>query len=210
MFPFRERKLPLNEKWLHGLKKDLEESYLRYKEPWKQTGFMLSEDAWEPLRRPIAECFQKSGKFLDIGCSTGFLIESLLKWTSFDIEPWGLDLSPKLIDLAKARLPKYANNFFVGAAPYWVSPVKFDYVRTDLSYALEDAQEQFLHQVLTNYVAPEGRLLVTEYREPKESPKTPWLNEKLDRWEFQTVDQKSGFYKDKELTRVVAIIRRPV
>ncbi len=207
MFPFRERKLNLDEKWFNSLKKDLEESYLRYNEPWKQAGFMLSEDAWLPCRRPIADCIQKSGNFLDIGCANGYLLESILKWTSFDVTPFGIDLSPKLIELAKTRLSRYSNNLSVGSAPYWNSPVKFDYVRTDLSYALEDDQEQYLHKVFTAYVAPEGKLLVTEYRSPKESPKTPWLNDKIERWQINILDQKSGFYNGKELTRVLVLTR---
>jgi ubiquinone/menaquinone biosynthesis C-methylase UbiE len=207
MFPFREKKLNLDEKWFNSLKKDLEESYLRYPEPWKQAGFLLSEDTWETCRRPIVQCIQKSGAFLDIGCANGYLLESILKWSSFDITPYGLDLSTKLIDLAKARLPKYASNLFQGSAPYWTSPIKFDYVRTDLGYALEDAQEQYLHKVFSTYLAPEGRLLVTEYRTKKEPPKTPWLNEKIKRWEFNILDQKSGFYEGKELTRVLVITR---
>jgi hypothetical protein len=43
---FKDRTLPLTDKWLDNLKKDLEESYLRYPEPWKQAGFMMDDQAW--------------------------------------------------------------------------------------------------------------------------------------------------------------------
>ena len=205
MFRRRDRNIPLDEKWFNSLKRDLEESYLRYPEPWKQAGFLMGEEAWEPCRKPIADCIQKSGSFLDIGCANGYLLESIIKWTSYKIAPYGIDLSAKLIELAKDRLAQYNTNLFTGSAPGWTNPVKFDYVRTDMGYVLDDSQEQYLHKVLTNYLEPDGRLLITEYRSPKEPAKTPWLNEKIQRWEFNIIDQKAGFYGGKELTRVLVI-----
>lgn len=211
MFSFRERKLNLDERWLNNLKKDIDESYLRHSEPWKQAGFMLSEEDWTTCRKPIADCIQKSGTFLDINCSNGYLLESILKWTAargLEITPYGIDLSAKLIALAKQRLPKYADNLSVGTAPYWTSPVKFDYVRTEISYALEESQEQYLHRVFSSYITPGGNLILTEYRTKKENPKHPWMDEKVRKWDFDIVDQKSGFCDGKELTRVLVLVRR--
>jgi SAM-dependent methyltransferase len=209
MFSFREKKLNLDEKWFNSLKKDLEESYLKkYTEPWKQAGFLSTEEAWMAARKPIADCLQKSGTFLDIGCANGFLIESILNWTSHDITPYGIDLSAKLIEAAKTRLPKYSNNLFVGSAPYWTNPVKFDYARTDLGYAMEEFQEQYLHKLFTNYLVEGGHLLVTEYRVKKHPFKEPWLNEKIQKWDFTIVDQKSGFFEGKELARVLVLSRQ--
>jgi 2-polyprenyl-3-methyl-5-hydroxy-6-metoxy-1,4-benzoquinol methylase len=211
MFRFRERKLNLDEKWLNSLKKDIDESYIRHTEPWKQAGFMMTEEDWVTCRKPVADCIQKSGTFLDINCSNGYFLESILKWTAsrgLSITPYGIDLSAKLIALAKARLPKYADNLVVGTAPHWTAPTQFDYVRTELAYALEEAQEQYLHKVFSSYVAPEGNVILTEYRTKKESPKTPWMDEKVRKWDFDIVYQTSGYCDNKELTRVLVLTRR--
>jgi ubiquinone/menaquinone biosynthesis C-methylase UbiE len=207
---FRERKIPMSEKWLYGLKKDLEESYLRYKEPWKQAGFLLDEQAWKECRKPIADCVEKSGTFLDIDCTNGYLLESIVEWTGdrgLTVTPYGLDISEKLLVLAKERLAKYSKNLFVGSAPYWVSPVKFDYVRTELGYVLEESQEKYLHQIFNSYLAQDGKLLLTEYRSKKQSPKEPWMDEKVKKWDFYIAGRASGFYEGKELTRVLVLTR---
>jgi ubiquinone/menaquinone biosynthesis C-methylase UbiE len=212
MFIFRDKKLDLNQKWFDGLKKDVEESYLRYSEPWKQSGFRLSEEAWAPCRKPIADCIMKPGSLLDIGCSNGYLLESILKWTvdrGLTVNPYGLDLSEKLIVLARERLPDFREQLFVGSALAWESPVKFDYVRTELSYALEDSQEQYLHRIFNSFLAPNGKLLLTEYRTLKQSVKEPWFNDKIRKWEFTILNQASGFFNDREFTRVLVIVRDP-
>jgi hypothetical protein len=61
---YKDRTIPLSEKWLNKLKKDLDESYIKHAEPWKQAGFNMDEKAWELLRKPIAELIDKSGSFL--------------------------------------------------------------------------------------------------------------------------------------------------
>jgi 2-polyprenyl-3-methyl-5-hydroxy-6-metoxy-1,4-benzoquinol methylase len=208
LFSFRERKLNINEKWLNSLKKDISETYIKYNEPWKQAGFLLGQKEWEICRRPLAECIDKAGTFLDIGCSNGYLLENILKWTSHSITPFGIDLSQKLIELAKARLPQYSSNFFVGSATDWTSPITFDYIRIELESVLSDSQEQFLHKLLNSYLAPDGKLLLTEYRSKKDSAKKPWLNEKVESWGFNIVDQKSAFIENTELTRVLVLTRK--
>lgn len=182
MNPFKDRSVPLTDKWLDNLKKDLEESYLRYPEPWKQAGFMLDENAWKECRKPIADCVDKSGTFLDVGCSNGYLLESLMKWTAergIKIVPWGIDLSEKLIAVAKERLAAYGANLVVGSATKWVSPVKFDFVRTELGYVLDESQEQFIQKIFSNFLNPEGKLIVTEYRSKSRMSKNPGLLTKL-------------------------------
>jgi SAM-dependent methyltransferase len=210
MFKRRDEKLNIDEKWFNSLKKDIEESYLRHKDPWKQAGFMLTEEAWTACRKPIADCLEKSGTFLDIGCANGYLVESILKWTSergLNITPYGIDLSEKLIVRARERLPQYSSNLNAGDALNWSNPIKFDYVRTELAYALEDSQEQYLHKIFTSYLEPNGKLLLTEYRLKQDSPNRPWMNEKINRWEFKILNQASGYYEGIELTRVLVLTR---
>jgi len=97
----------------------LEDAYLQHSEPWRQSGMSGPEDRWVRLRKPVADCMDRSGSFLDIGCANGYLLECCLKWTverGILIEPYGLDISEKLVALAKQRLPQYADRFFVGNA----------------------------------------------------------------------------------------------
>jgi 2-polyprenyl-3-methyl-5-hydroxy-6-metoxy-1,4-benzoquinol methylase len=211
MNPFKDRTLPLTDKWLDNLKKELEESYLRYPEPWKQAGFMEDEKAWIECRKPIADCVDKSGAFLDIACSNGYLLECLVKWTAergLQLVPYGLDLSEKLIAVAKTRLAAYSSNLVVGNATKWLSPVKYDFVRTELGYVLDESQEQYLQKVFSNFLSPDGKVIITEYRSKKQNTKEPWSTDKIVNWDFEVVKKVSAIYEKKELLRVVVLKRK--
>jgi len=156
------------EKWFETIKKTLEEAYLSHDEPWKQSGMSGPEGRWISLRKPVADCLDKSGSFLDIGCANGYLLECCLKWTTeggFSIEPYGLDISEKLIMLARKRLPEYLDNFFVGNAFNWLPPRRFDFVRTELVYVPEEYEKQYLQFIMENHLETNGKLLVANYGE---------------------------------------------
>ncbi len=133
-------------------------------------------ERWEVLRRPIAECIHKSGSFLDIGCANGFLLECLLKWTDergLQIDPYGLDISEKLLSLAKARLPEYTDQLYLGNAFTWKPPQRFDFVRTELVYVPDELEREFIGRLMENFIKPGGRLLIASYSEglPREKIK---------------------------------------
>jgi len=154
--------------WFLSLKKILEGAYLKHEEPWKQSGMSGPQDRWVSLRKPVADCVDKSGSFLDIGCANGYLLECCLGWTAergFQIEPFGLDLSDKLVNLAKKRLPQYADNFFVGNAMTWVPPRRFDFVRTELVYVPAEHEREYVRFIIENHLNPDGKLLVANYGE---------------------------------------------
>src|ERR1044072_3842660 len=75
--------------------------------------------AGRPPRRPIAQAVDRDGTFLDIGCASGHLLESLLGWTPHRIDPYGLDLAPGLVELARRRLAHRADRIFVGNVITW-------------------------------------------------------------------------------------------
>jgi 2-polyprenyl-3-methyl-5-hydroxy-6-metoxy-1,4-benzoquinol methylase len=65
----------------------------------------------------VLEAIHKSGSFIGIGCANGYLMESLSRWLSgsgLALEFYGLDISMKLLDLAKKRLPGWQNRFYQG------------------------------------------------------------------------------------------------
>ena len=88
------------EEWFSSLKETLEDAYLAYEEPWKQSGHLTTLERWITLRKPVADCIDKSGTFLDIGCANGYLLEYCVQWATernIVIEPYGVDISDKLI-----------------------------------------------------------------------------------------------------------------
>jgi len=195
-------------RWFDSLKNKLEQSYIHHKEPWKQSGFSGPEDRWVKCRKPIANCIETSGTFLDIGCANGYLLECILKWTrerNLNIIPFGLDLSEKLIDLAKERLPEYSENFFIGNAWEWNNPMRFDYVRTEIVYVPECLGKQYIERITNLYLKKNGILLVTEYRSRREDINKPWIDKKFSDWGFKSAGRLSGFYDNKELTRVLVL-----
>ena len=199
------------QEWFDSLKKELEQAYLQYTEPWKQSGFSGPEDRWIRCRKPIVDCIEKLGTFLDIGCANGYLLECILKWTSkrdLNIIPYGLDLSAKLITLAKQRLPKYKNNLYVGNGWNWKNPIKFDYVGTEIVYVPECLQKEYIKRIIDLYLEEDGNLLLTEYRSKNDDVNKPWIDKILIDWGFNITKQVSGFDNDKELTRVLVIYKK--
>ena len=154
--------------WFLTVKKTLEDAYLAHKEPWRQSGMSGPMERWTTLRKPVTDCVDRSGSFLDIGCANGFLLECCIRWTAernIRIEPYGLDISEKLIELAKQRLPQYRDNFFTGNAFTWLPPMRFDFVRTELVYVPAELEKQYISFLLRNHLNPGGKLLVANYGE---------------------------------------------
>src|SRR5215469_16525102 len=84
-----------------------EDKYLAGINPRQQSGFGRDEQAWELYRRVVTAPIDKDGTFLDVGCANGLLMESVALWTAKDglsIEPYGVDISHKLAELARRRL----------------------------------------------------------------------------------------------------------
>ena len=83
--------------------------------------------------------------------------------------PHGLDQGSRLIELAKVRLPEYADNFHVGNAWDWRPQRKYSYVYMlydclPLSYLAEGVS-----RLLERMVAPNGRLVVGAYGSKSDS-----------------------------------------
>jgi SAM-dependent methyltransferase len=156
------------EEWFLSVRKTLENAYLHHEEPWKQSGMSGPLERWVSLRKPVADCVDKPGSFLDIGCANGYLLECCIEWTAerqIKIEPYGVDISKKLIELARQRLPQYRDNFFVANAFTWLPPKRFDFVRTELVYVPAEYEKQYLGFILNNHLNPGGKLLVANYGE---------------------------------------------
>jgi trans-aconitate methyltransferase len=149
-----------------------EAAYLAGDNPRAQSGFGGDDARWEIARSPIAGAIDRDGTFLDIGCASGYLMECLVRWTPFHIEPYGLDLAPAVADLARRRLPQWADRIFVGNALTWQPPMRFDFVRTELAYVPEERHRAFLDRLLAELVAPKGRLILCGYGSPRSNVPT--------------------------------------
>ena len=109
-------------------------NYLAQETPWEQSGKSGDVANWHYARSHVAHAFDRDGTFLDVGCASGFLIECVGGWTHHAIEPYGLDIAPELAELARRRLPQWADRIWVGNALEWEPPMRFTYIRTGLEY----------------------------------------------------------------------------
>src|SRR5262245_20232714 len=90
-------------------------------------------------------------------------MESLARWgaaKNLVIEPYGLDISPELAELARTRLPHWRDRIYVGNALDWTPPRRFDFVRTGLEYVPRRRQRDLVQHLLDVAVADSGRLIV--------------------------------------------------
>ncbi len=196
--------------WFASFKDELETAYVQHNEPWKQSGFSGPEDRWARLRKPIADCIETSGSFLDIGCANGYLLECIIEWVGergLSIVPYGVDLSEKLIELAKERLPAFKANLYVGNGWSWEGPVKFDYVRTEIVYVPEHLRERYLERIFKVYLKEDGKLLLAEYRSRIDDQNIPNLRESLIQWGYDVSRYTSGFDNNKELSRIYVLVK---
>jgi SAM-dependent methyltransferase len=207
--------------WFEANRILLETAYLKGREPWQQSGVGLHHDypyeRWEALRRPIADCVDRSGSFLDIGCANGYLLECVLRWTAergVSIDPFGLDISDKLADLARERLPAYADHVFTGNAWNWIPPRRFDYVRTELDYVPDELHAPFVRRILDLFLHPGGWLLAAEYRgrsvsssgDIRQTPEGPLtIDRHLERLGFAVDSIAIGSWEGEEMVRIAVV-----
>jgi SAM-dependent methyltransferase len=107
---------------------DFDRAYLAETDPRAQSGFHGSPERWEAARRPIIEAIDRDGTFLDVGCANGLLLESVADWSPFAVEPYGVDFAPGLVELARSRLPQWADRIWLADVRFWEPPFRFDFV----------------------------------------------------------------------------------
>ena len=152
--------------WPEHVRDLLEAKYLAGDNPRAQSGFGGDDAYWRVARGVIADAVDRSGSFLDVGCASGHLLECLVDWCAargHELEPFGLDIIPSMVDLARSRLPDWADRIALGDARTWTPPRRFDFVRTELVYAPDDEQRALVDHLLAAVVAPGGRLIVCSY-----------------------------------------------
>ena len=125
-------------------------------------------------RSPLVDGIDKDGDFLDVGCANGLLAEDVVTWAGekgHEIVPHGVDLGARLVDLARERLPEYADNFSVADAWTWEPDRQWTFVYSLIDLSPEELWCDWIGRLLS-WVEPGGRLIVGSYgsRSRGESP----------------------------------------
>ncbi|MEI8073050.1 MAG: class I SAM-dependent methyltransferase [Candidatus Saccharibacteria bacterium] len=112
-------------------------------------------EEWEQKRRFIADTINGDGSILDIGCAGGLLLRSLQEWTSYKLDPYGVDIVEDYITAAKKLYPDLVNHFAVLDARkldniFQVGlPTSYDYVYWNFLQA-EFANDPNLYKIIEN------------------------------------------------------------
>lgn len=146
-------------------------SYLGGSNPRAQSGSSRDAAGWEVARRLLLDLVPDDVSLLDVGCANGHLMESLVDWATQAarrLEPYGLDISDELAALARERLPRWTDRIWVGNALVWKPPHRFEVVRTGLDYVPPRSRPRLVERLLSDVVAPGGRLIIGVYNEERD------------------------------------------
>ena len=150
----------------------LEPAYLRGSTPQEGSGLGGDAAKWRADREMIVDALHKDGTFLDLGCANGLLMESVHTWSAergLAIEPYGVDIGPGLVALARRRLPQWADRIEVGNAIDYVPSDgrRFTFVHALLDCVPKRRRGDLVRHALDHLVEPGGRLLASEYSGPR-------------------------------------------
>jgi SAM-dependent methyltransferase len=190
-----------------------EAKYLAGINPRQQSGFGRDQLDWERYRRAVTAPIDRDGTFLDVGCANGLLMESVVTWAAEDghvIEPFGVEISAKLAELARTRLPQWKDRIVTGNALVWMPPFAFDFVRTEMVYVPKHLRRRYVERLLEEVVAPRGCLIICSYGSSRpEGNRADVLVDELREWGLSitgihdVVSPEHGF----AITRAVAVRR---
>jgi SAM-dependent methyltransferase len=146
----------------------VEPAYLSAATERMGSGHSGTYEQWEQSRGLVMAAIDESGTFLDVGCANGLLMASVERWSrdrGLVVEPYGVDISPKLAALARSRYPQWAARIWAANADGWLPPMHFQFVRTGLGYVPVRRREAFVRHLVDNVVTPGGRLIVGKNNE---------------------------------------------
>ena len=155
--------------WYRAVQSVLVPAYLNAPTPQAQSGHSGDASSWEQGRGFIVEGIDRDGTLLDVGCANGYLMETVHVWAAgsgHHVEPYGLDLSPELVELSKKRLPDWNGRFWTGNALHWEPPFLFDFVHLQqLEYVPVNRRRQLVDHLLNRVCKAQGRLLIGPFNE---------------------------------------------
>ena len=172
--------------------------------PWGQSGKSGDERAWTYGRSLICDAIHRDGSFLDVGCANGYLMECIKKWTAergHCIEPYGLDISPELADLARSRLSHWAERIYTGNVLTWPPARRFDFVRTGMEYVPSRRRRDLVHRLLDEFLDDDGRLIIGGYSAEVGEPDS--LEQDIAAWGFTVSGGATRPHHDERLVQRV-------
>lgn len=143
----------------------LESAYLESDDPIVQSGFSGGRERWAAERSPLIEAIDRDGDFLDVGCANGLLAADVVNWADergFSLTPHGIDLGSRLVDLARRRLPEFADNFVTANAWTWQPDRRWAFVYSLLDLSPTELWCDWVNRLL-GWVEPGGRLILGSY-----------------------------------------------
>jgi SAM-dependent methyltransferase len=193
--------------WYRRIAAVITAAYLAAETAWGQSGRSGDAASWESARSVLAEA-ARPGRFLDVGCASGYLMECMVRWcgaAGITCEPYGLDIAPELADRARRRLPQWRDRIFVGNAIDWQPPHRFELVRTGLEYVPRRRQRDLVARLLTDVIADGGRLIIGVFNEERDDHATA---RQLVDWGFALGGGRERLHRDPRLAyRIVWIDR---
>ncbi|MDX2226621.1 MAG: class I SAM-dependent methyltransferase [Verrucomicrobiae bacterium] len=157
--------------WFEKVPAALARLYLSYEDPIRQSGFDGDYPLWREARELVVDAFDHDGRFLDVGCANGYLMESIHGWAldrSLFVEPFGLEISPALFKAAQRRYPKWKYQIFEGNVMTWLPTQKFDFIRTGLEYVPPGRETDLIQHIMKTLVNTGGRLILGPFRVTEE------------------------------------------
>lgn len=167
----------------------VEPAYLSATTEQMGSGHSGTREQWEQSRGLIMEAINGSGTFLDVGCANGLLMASVERWSrerGLVVEPYGVEISPRLADLARSRYPQWRDRIWAANADGWQPPMRFQFVRAGLEYVPGRGRETFVRHLLDNVVATGGRLIVGKNNENRGESK---IADSLRSWGWPDVQE---------------------
>lgn len=143
----------------------LESAYLESDDPIAQSGFSGGRERWVAERSPLTEAIDRDGDFLDVGCANGLLAADVTVWAAgrgFTLIPHGIDLGSALVDLARSRLPEFADNFVTANAWKWQPDRRWTFVYSLLDLSPRERWCEWVRRLL-GWVEPGGCLILGSY-----------------------------------------------
>jgi hypothetical protein len=115
------------------------------------------------------------GSWLDVGCANAHLLVTLPAWAAergVIIEPGGLELIPRVAELARSLHPDLADRIWTGSVMTWIPPYKFRYVTTPDDVVPPRRLEALIERLRAEFVEPGGRIIVSSYTNRGERPRS--------------------------------------
>lgn len=133
-----------------------------------------SEGAWRAKRQHLAVPMDVDGTWLDVGCANGHLLATLPTWAAergVTIEPHGLELLPRVAELARSLHPQLAGSIWTGSVMSWTPPRRFRYVTALDDVVPPERLDVMVARLLRDFVAPGGRLIISSYTNAGQPPR---------------------------------------